>query len=284
MMTDHGGKVIKLFAFILFISAPFCAYANSTPIYATACQTLRGQERKSAAMLRATDIASKNAIESVDEVFALKNKLSQDDYNILVYELIDNNISELITKTTKSDDLEVCVEISGTLDTTTIKNTPNQLPEPIVSQKIILSEKPLLYIAPTHYYNDTSSKEVSKIIAHNFDNGENFYVTDKKNLANYIIYPKVLKAQVDIINDQTSRLHMVIAIDFEDTDTYKKTTEHKSKFILIRSQENEQTQAQDLMERLFKQASVSVLSKLETLAYKKSQDPNALPVLINAIN
>ncbi len=268
---------------IFAISASPC-FATEVSIFAINCETLRGEERKTSARIRATDIASKKAVEGVAEVFALKKHMPEHEYNIFVYDLIDNNISELTSKTTKSDDLEVCVEVSGYLNTSAIKRTEINTPEPIIEKEAILSKKPFLYIAPTNYYNDTNSSKVSEDISINFNNGENFLITQKKQLADYIIYPKVLKAQIDAINSQTNRLHMVISLDFEDTETLEKTTQHQSKFILIDTNNDEQAQAQELMKNLFKQASFAVLSKLETLAYKKTQDPNKLPELIKATN
>ena len=53
------------------------------------------------------------AVSSAAEVSALRDEMNEHDYNVLVYNLVDNAVEDLAVRTTKQDAEELCVEAEG---------------------------------------------------------------------------------------------------------------------------------------------------------------------------
>lgn len=70
-----------------------------------------------------------------------------------------------------------------------------------------------------------------------FADDENYFITDKRDLADYIIRTNVLKAKVDPINSSTNRLHMVVSVEAEFPDEKSSVIEHQNRFVLFNSDE-----------------------------------------------
>lgn len=157
-----------------------------------------------------------------------------------------------------------------------------------VEEKIIEAEAPanvpekkiqLLYLAPVEFFNNTQSESHTKILKEIFANNENFYLTDKEELADYVIKSRVLRAKVDPINKNTNRLQMVLAVGVQFKDTNTTSIEHQNRFILFSSDEDEQKVAADLMKKLFGKAAEPILNKVEQDARKKGSN-RAFPQII----
>lgn len=152
-----------------------------------------------------------------------------------------------------------------------------EAPAPEVIEKD--SQRRLIYIAPTEFYNNTTSTAHAGILKKIFDKNDYFYLTDKKELADYIVTSKLLRAKVDPINSNTNRLQMVAMVAAAYSDDSFSTTEHQNRFILFSSEEDEQQVAGKLMQKLFEKAGEKVLDKVETDIRKKDGD-KTLPKII----
>lgn len=159
-------------------------------------------------------------------------------------------------------------------------------PAPKVEPKQIVNEAPdlddkrgLVYVEPTEFFDKSKSAKHSKVIKDLFANDENFYVTEQKDLADYIIKINVLRAKVDPINSSTNRLQMVVSVSAEVPDTKASTVEHQNRFVLFSHNENEQDVALKLMKKLFLRAAEPIKTKLEQAERKRRPD-KALPVII----
>lgn len=300
---------------------------DAAAIYGSACEKIKQQEPKSSIRLRATDKASFDAVKNLPELSDFKTQANEHDFNVLVYTIVDNFIEDLAVRTTRQNENEICVEVTGYVKKNNIAavgsenasaesalskelnedekdiETPSKtqgisVPEKVLPQdsipaptSLIPSEADnretqnngknmrLLYIAPVEFFNNTVSESHKQILKEVFDKNDYFYLTDDRNLADYVITSKVMRAKVDPVNSKTNRLQMVISVGVEFTDNGASTTEHQNRFILFSSDDDEQETAAKLMRKLLTKAGEQILNKVETNA-RKHQETGSLPKII----
>ncbi len=121
----------------------------------------------------------------------------------------------------------------------------------------------LVYIDKTKFFNDASTgmyfEDIKKLITAR----PGIIITQDKTKADYTVKSEVLRAKVDQINKQTSRMQMVIALELVDNNTENSIIEHQNRFILFESSENEQKVAQDLMRKLLRKAADQIVNKIK---------------------
>lgn len=317
---------------------------KTIPINGTACERFNASEAKSTVRVRVTDKASFLAVSAVDEVSSFREDMNEHDYNVLVYGLVDNAIEDMIVKTTKQNDEELCVMVSGYISLDNIlkavadfpQNSPQQtqqqetmtdivkevntsyseLPDqpssvippsdedviekhkaPVTDAQETLStgtvekttsedklaitddKRGLVYIAPAEFFDKTTSDVHAKTLKDMFENDDGYFVTDKKDLADYIIKAKVLRAKVDAINSSTKRLQMVISVEVEFPDEKASAVEHQNRFVLFNSSENEQEVAFKLLKKLLSSAGEKIKEKVDQAERRRRPD-KAFPDII----
>ena len=166
---------------------------------------------------------------------------------------------------------------------------PQTIEEPSSSQEddylaAKAASKGLIFISPTEFFNNTSSAKYSEILREMFVKSEYFYITDKKELADFVITPKVLRAKVDPINAETNRLQMVISLESYNPATEETNTEHQNRFVLFNSSEDEQEVASKLMKQLFAKAADKIITELEIKQRKKNNDAGLPPIITPVSN
>lgn len=328
-----------------------------TSVYGTDCEKVKPGEARSTVRVRVTDKASYLAVSSLPDLRNAKVELNEHDFNVMVYNLVDNNIEDMAIRTTKQTPEEICVEVTGYIsgknifaaidealdrqkngeeDNVTAENgglapsdlaetengpqpeaeakleqpaktdlaekeplyTPDEsIPPPPVSESQTPSaeqekedylqakaaSKGLIYITPTEFFNKTTSAKYAEILREMFVKSDYFYVTDKIELADYVIGSKVLRAKVDPINKDTNRMQMVIAVESRNTDSGETETEHQNRFVLFSSSENEQKVAAKLMKQLFEKAADKIITELEIAQRRKNNDAG-LPAVITPVS
>ena len=328
--------------------ASFNSDDDAIRISGKACERFTPNEAKSTIRVRVTDKASFLAVSSAEEVNSLRDEMNEHDYNVLVYNLVDNAVENLVMRTTKQDDEELCVEVDGhiSLDSilqalteqteeepgederetmTDIVNEVNtsyseiggSKPEVIpptdeaelakykapesdglspvteaqmsgaaaeATQVVSKPARPddkrgLVYVEPTEFFDKSTSAVHAKTVRDMFAEDESYFITDKRDLADYIIRTKVLKAKIDPINTSTNRLHMVVAVEAEFPDEKSSVIEHQNRFVLFNSNENEQEVAFRLMKKLFTAAGEKIKDKVNQAERRRRPD-KALPNII----
>ena len=86
---------------------------DAAALYGAACEKIKPREAKSSVRLRATDKASFEAVKNLSELDAFKSKSGEHDFNVLVYNIVDNYVEDLAVRTTKQNETEICVEVTG---------------------------------------------------------------------------------------------------------------------------------------------------------------------------
>ena len=162
----------------------------------------------------------------------------------------------------------------------TAGNEPSS--EPQTEEPLKDDGKLLLYVAPVDFFNNTRSVHYADIVKKWFSADDNFLITENSSLADYIIRPKILRAKVEAINNNSSRMQMVVAVEFKNTSSGKTGTEYQNRFVLYEDNESEQQTARRLMRRLFEnaceQVSRQILARRRTDALSDRQP--ALPSVI----
>ena len=291
MKINNNIFIIALGACLFFIASD--VYADDTsmllPIYGNACEKIKKDEPRSSARVRVTDMASYAAAESIPEIQGLKNKLSEHDFSVLVYNIVDNYLESLAIKTLIEDGREICLEVTGgitpenlktvwetaenTIKTTEAQNinhqdnseasqaqAPIQLITPAGGDKFTAVK---IYFMPTHFYNDTQSNNLANVLKEFFINKPNIKIAEDKKTADYFVYSEVLRAKIDQINEEKSRLHMVISLELRNKDGESIITEHQNRFVLFSIGDNEQEIAFRLLKKLFKNAAQLLYKRVE---------------------
>ena len=272
---------------------------DAIAVYASACETIKDSEAKSSVRVRATDKAAFSAVESISLLNEIKNSTNPHDINDLVYNLVDNYLEDMNVRTTRQDEEQVCVEVTGYIKDTyildAVNNAQNDNKLQFQTQEIKESatektDKPaettaenekraLVYIAPAKFYNGTVSEQHAGILKEMFRPSKYLYITEQSELADYIIRPQVLRAKVDPINSNTNRLQMVVSVSGEFVDKESTTTEHQNRFVLFSSDDDEQKVAADLLKKLLEKAAEPIFNKIEN-SERKKQSNAFLPDII----
>lgn len=328
---------------------------NIISLVGTGCEDVRGDDTRSSVRIRATDKASFNAVEKIPELSGYRDSFSSHDFNVLVYNIIDNYIEDQTVRTTSQDDSRLCVEMTGYLNSENIlkvlndnfqkyaepgvvsadtppnvrysnEDYPDSLqlegkaaatppapilpppPQPVISDKVAArpaadktdlfadavpetsfktvpaagqpaeqlpktaSNSPApaadednivyIFVDKTRFYNNTATLKFYQDLKQAIEERNGIKVTLDKEQAAYTVKTRVLRAKVDPINQQTSRLQMVIAAELEQPGK-ESVVEHQNRFVLFDDKEDEQTVAANLMRKLLLQATRTVLKKIK---------------------
>lgn len=120
-----------------------------------------------------------------------------------------------------------------------------------------------VFIERTKFYNNTSTNAFYADMAQVLGENALLNITNSLGDADYVIKTKVLRAKVDPINKQTSRLQMVVALELINTKDSSVLTEHQNRFILFESTEDEQTVAASLLKKLLRKAARQIAPKIK---------------------
>lgn len=374
-------KFSQVLTYLLFCLAAGSAFAadnfetnnekdNGTfALSAQSCEKINAGEEKSTIRVRVTDKASFLAVSRIEEVKSLRNELNEHDFNVLVYSLVDNSIEDMTVRTTKQNSEELCVEVNGYLQLSSIfeaiaKQTEEQqntdtaskesmtdivsdinqsyselptgkadvippteeaelakyrapesdgyqpishtldaevranpvseraprgasalkdyakvLRQPDEAPATFDDKRGLVYVEPTEFFDKSRSVVHAKTVKDIFAANESFYITDNKDLADYVIKTKVLRAKVDPINSSTGRLQMVVAVEAEFPEDKSSVIEHRNRMVVFSKDENEQEVAFKLMKKLFTSAGEQIKRKVDQAERRRRPD-KALPDII----
>ena len=281
--------VMRFFIFSFFILAQVqqvMAQDAYVQISADACERVMNGESKSSTRLRASDKATFLAVKKIDQ---LKNnkKLSDHDFNVMIYRFVDEYVEELSAKTIEDNEENVCVEVSGKILSDNIQSVLSEFSgeEPTVQEedvKKVVEEvrqevniKPtnpenlsLVYIKGLEYFNGAKSVKYAKLLKKHIDGNPYFYLTEDEEIADYVITPKVLKAKVDALDASNKRLHMALVLEITGLEK-EVVSEYQNRFVLFGAEESEQSIASRLISKLIEQAGDGAVRKIEQNEQKK---------------
>ncbi len=119
MMTEVGGKLkaglfaasVALFGVLAFSART----ADLVKIKGEACEKFVPGQSKSSIRVRVTDKASYKAVSQVESLSELRSSMLEHDFNVIVYNLVDNYVQDLMVRTVSQNDNKLCVKVTGAI-------------------------------------------------------------------------------------------------------------------------------------------------------------------------
>ena len=296
-------KVMSVFYKILFFSLFFVLHAVKAqePVYlhtkSYACEEIKAEEGKSAARAKVADKAGFAAAEQLNLVQQYRNNFNEHDFNVMVYELVDGVLEGVSIQTISEDEKQICVEINAMVQEKNLreeiskhlKERGEKAPTDIVvealedviatkekfentefaSKPMAVEDCPLVFVAPTVFYNGANSENHSKLLRHYLADNEKFYLTNEQEIADFIIYPKVKKAMMDESRDGIKRLQMQIQFMLVSSDGEMVAKDEQSRAIICDENKTEQQNAQELLKKMFAKSAKRIAAEIEKIKLKK---------------
>ena len=120
-----------------------------------------------------------------------------------------------------------------------------------------------VFVDKTEFYDGTSTNGFFSHLEHDLIANPGIKVIARLDNPDYILNTKVLKARVDNINSQTSRMQIVAVLELTDTLTSETITEHQNRFVLFNAEDDAQKVASDLTKKLFSAGLEKLLPKIK---------------------
>lgn len=268
---------------------------DSFEIRAKACEKFVGQESLSGARNRAIDKAVFLGLKNSPELSEDKKLLNDHDLNVMIYRLVDDHVQDLTSKVIKSDDNKVCVEVSGFINPQSIaavreEFTPNRqhrnldtedteqivqnLDQSFTLKPQNIENLALLHIEPLEYFNGKKSAKYATFLKDKLKENPYYFLTEKKDLADYVITPKMLKAKVDSLDSAHKRMQMVVVLEISGMPEGVVTVA-QNRFLLYFTQDNQTEITERLLKKLLEAAGNDAVRKIENAEQKKLEQ-NAL--------
>ena len=89
--------------------------AEDIAVYSEVCEKINPEESKASARVRATDKASFKAVDDIPDLDRYRSQMDMHNFNLKVYQLIDNYLEDIKTSVTQQTDKLVCVEVNAFL-------------------------------------------------------------------------------------------------------------------------------------------------------------------------
>lgn len=283
--------LLLLFSAVLSLPAYAEDVAEPKAVEGDACDDRQNDDDKETALNRAIDKASLSAVK-LSGIIQSQEKVYASVLDVVSYHIIDNYMSDVQHEVTYEDAKRVCVKVKAkvTIPQSELKSliaehksmmTPEDLAE--ISENIKqntafkpdkLSEQKLVYIADMHFWDDSQTNHYAEDLELLFDNNDYFLLTDKKEMADFIITPNLQKAEVDKIDDSNHKMQMILSMDITSDKIagFNKISDVQNHFILFSADKDEQEIADDLIKKLLKKSALSVTEKIEASIQKQLID------------
>ena len=135
------------------------------------------------------------------------------------------------------------------------------LTSPAKADSFLLSESnsedhiiPLVYISDMEYYNHTTTAAYTPKIVEQLSLEPKLIITEDKDLADYILQPKLIQSKIALINSENSRYSMSVAVELKNKDGIIIKTEQQNRYIIIENTQNPQKIARKLIVKLLEKA------------------------------
>ena len=257
--------------------------AQKQPVEADACDDRQSDDDKETALNRAIDKASLSAVKLSGIIQKQNDKIYASVLDVISYHIIDNYLFDVEHEVTYDDAKRVCVKVKGNVAIPTDElnslieeykssMTPESLAEisENVKQNVAfkpnkLSERKLVYINNMRFWDGSETDHYAEEIKKLFDDNEYFFITDKKDTADFVITPVLEKAQVDRINDSNHKMQMILNTEIvsDKISGFNKASNVQNHFILFSADKDEQEIADDLIKKLLKKSAFGTAGKIE---------------------
>ena len=283
MVVKYRFGLSALLLSMMFLPAYAEDVAQKQPVEADACDDRQSDDDKETALNRAIDKASLSAVKLSGIIQKQNDKIYASVLDVISYHIIDNYLFDVEHEVTYDDAKRVCVKVKGNVAIPTDElnslieeykssMTPESLAEisEDVKQNVAfkpnsLSERKLVYINNMRFWDGSETNHYAEDIKKLFDDNEYFFITDKKDTADFVITPVLEKAQVDKIDDSNHKMQMILNTEIvsDKINGFNKAEDVQNHFILFSADKDEQEIADDLIKKLLKKSAFGTADKIE---------------------
>ena len=275
------------FLFLLVVKPSIAEDSFSLNIKANACSKIEGTQTKYDAKFKASDKAILLAVKNSSYIKSKNLTINDYDYTLLSYKIADRALINPTMSTTLETKDKVCMEVTGLLDKKKtdeilkdygykelkedkikeiVEDINQNLPKSIYEAD---DKIPLLYIKDLEFYTNKTTTNYTNTILEELSFVPRILVTDKEDLADFYIVPKMLQSSIDVIDDKNSRFSMSVKVEIRSPDNTLVQDVTKNRYIIIENTEDNQQMAQKMLNKLLKEALSSLKDKLSILFLEK---------------
>ncbi len=274
---------LSVFCLLLVFNNNVKADSFFLPLSASSCMQKQNNLEDADIYLKAYDNVAYLAVKTSKYINKKTKIIDNYDFSILAYKIIDKALNDIVTTTIKDDNNEICLkfeaildvqkadEILNNYDNKEIKNEEikeisksinESLPKSIYEAKDSI---PLIYIKDLEYYNKKTTNVYTPNISEELSFEPRILITENKELADYYIFPKLVKSAVDVIDDKNSRYSMSLVLEVSNLEGEIIIREEKKRYIIISNNDDIQEIAHKMINKLIKEASSSIKEKISVL-------------------
>lgn len=265
----------------------------SQDISADACDERQSGDDQKTAENRAVDKAGLSAVKTAGFVQKIYPDLSASALDLIAYRIIDEYLMGQSHKVTLEDDSRVCVNLRAMVELTTkelaelvdeyknsdasieeVKNVADEVNEKMAFQPRDLNDKKLLFIRQIQFWNGEETNHYRDLLIGLFSHSNYFYVTEDEKLADFVVTPRLKKAEVDEIDRQNHKMQMQVELEVvsRTMEDFSPIVERQNHFILFAADKDEQKIADDLLRKLLTKAANDVGTKVDYAESKRIEN------------
>ena len=236
---------LSVFGFLIALSLTVKADGFFLPIKSETCINNDNTE-KSDILLKLNDKAALLAVKSSDYVKVKALNHNEFEFTLIAYKIVDNALKDIKSTITKETETKICASFNATLDKLKVDEIFNSkkasklddkkiedlasdinetLPKSIYENKL---RKPLVYVEDLEYYNKKRTKKYTNLITEQLIFDPNILITEKKELADFYLFPILAKSSIDKIDGKNSRFSMLVEIQIKNNQNETVLKEIKS--------------------------------------------------------
>ena len=127
-----------------------------------------------------------------------------------------------------------------------------------------MKDKKLVYIENMKFWDDTDTNHYTDFLKEKFSHSDYYFVTDDKNLADFVIEPALTRAEVDKIDDTNHKMQMVVVLQTtaQHNADFKPLKQEQNHFVLFAADKDEQQMADNLIMKLLTRAAADANGKI----------------------
>lgn len=297
-------RCIFILALVMFLTAHAAkAFAESAVVEASACDEKQEGFDAKTMEYRAVDKASLIAVKSSGLIQKNGQNLTPAVIDIIAYRLIDEYLLNVKHEVTISEPNRVCVKVSGDLEIADdelkalikehkkaaeparinpeaevkmAKEVAAEVEKATSFKPQSLKEKKLLFIENMKFWDGSDTNHYTQMLKEQFSGSDYYYVTDNKDLADFVVTPSLNKSAVDKIDISNHKMQMAVELrTVSPTETdFVPIQQEQTHFILFAADKDEQEIADNLIKKLLTAASKDADAKINRFLQNELEKNN----------
>lgn len=263
------------------------AYGNeiiAQGISADACDDRMVDDDEQTAENRAVDKAGLSAVKLSGIIQRHNPDLSSNAIDTIAYRIIDEYMVNAGHSVKFSDNSRVCVKLVANVEMTSadldklieeykdsdapaeqIAEVVKQVEEDTTFKPQSLGETKLLYISKMIFWNGNETDHYTDFLTGLFSNSEYFYVTENKKIADFVVTPRLIRSEVDEIDNNNHKMQMTVELEtsMQNDKSFAPLNEQENHFILFAGDKDEQKIADELLRKLLAKAAKEMSRKID---------------------